>query len=291
MNGWYLAYGGGLGDVVWDFLRDKNAGYIGALKREHNADIRVYTLCHNDGVMDLFQESPYISEHINEPWRPPSAEDIQRFSQPIDGYQPLQRTEYRHAAFGPSLAYEQPRLFLSKVETDRLNELCSVRPLIVLQPFAGLSDRDALDFNSLRALVYEIVHLEPNARIVVVGKNHERTHKYSKEEVTFEHPNLVNLIDKEGIRFGYYLVANCDAFGGAHSNLIRTAWDFRKRNVCIMPHPGMTRAMGTLDAKYRYGFVYEESRQESYQFDQDNGGPRQFHTLNIGNVARHLLGR
>ena len=291
MVGWYLCYGGGLGDVVWDFIRDRNAEFLETLKNDFGYTTRIYTQCHNDGVLDLFKHNPFVHNHINEPWHPPTREDVMRFNSPIDGFLPLHRDEYRLSVIGPNMRRSAPSIYLNRHEATRLEALCDAHPLIVAQPYAGLSDRDAFDSPSLLAMVEEIVVLAPTARIVVVGKNHERTHKYAREEVLFDHPNVVNLIDQEGIRFCYHLVSKCDAFVGSHSNLIRTAWDFRKRNVCVMPHPGMTSHMGNLDPKYRYGFVYPESKVESYNFDQDRGGPREFMTLNFGTVARWLLGR
>lgn len=281
----YVCYGGGLGDVLWDFINDPNAWLIAPFVKELGAEVRIHTLCHNDGVMDLFKHNPYISSHINEPWHLPCPEDVIKYNAPIDGYEPLHRSELRHKMTGG----EKPAIYLNDAERIKLQRMEDKRPLIVVQPYAGLSDRDAFDIRTLRALVYHLVHLEPNCQIVVVGKNHDREHHYSKEEVGFEHANVTDLIDKAGIRFCYHLVSKCDAFCGSHSNLIRTAWDFRKRNVCVMPHPSMTQHIGNLDPKYRYGFAYPESHKASYEFPE--GGDRKFETANLGVIARQLLGR
>ena len=286
---WYLTFGGGLGDVVYDYLRCPGAWRMGPLCETYGAEIRVYTLCHNDGVMDAFRANPYIKEHIVEPWHPPCPEDHIRFNNEIDGFKPLQHTAVFHREYGQGMERAEPKLYLYQEEKSRLAGLMADRPLIVAQPYAGLSDRDGFDSPSFERLVEETVALDPRVRFVVIGKNHERGHKYAREELFFSHPNVVNLIDKAGIRFCFHLVANCDAFVGCHSNLIRTAWDFRRRNICVMPDPLMTSHVGSLDAKYTYGLRYPESRTFTYPFEA--GGPRQFELMDSKLMAAFLLGR
>jgi hypothetical protein len=285
---YYLIYGGGLGDVVWDFMRDPAAKRLRALKETTGARVRVYTQCHNDGVLDVFKYHPLIDEHIAEPWAPPSPELAQRFVQPIDGYN-------RYAAglvpaeHWQQLPEERVTLYLSAQEAGKLSGLLSKRPVVVVQPYAGLSDRDGFNQTTMKRLVLELARLDDNVRILMVGKNHERGCKYQKEEVLFKHPNMMNLIDQIGIRLSYFLVASCDAFCGSHSNLIRTAWDWRKRNACVLPAPLMTDHIPLLDGKYTYGWQYPESRIFTFPFT--HGAPKNFEALDTETMAAHLLGR
>ena len=281
---YYLSYGGGLGDVVWEYLRDKRAWWVEPLFRDYGARIRVYSMCHNDGVEDVFRHHPFIEAHINEPWQPPTVEIARRFSQPIDGYLPLHHDHYVYGAFSGTLDLTKPALYLSADEERQLAGLLSHRPCVVVQPFAGLSDRDAFNSTTLKQLVERLVFLCPDVQVIVVGKNHERAHKYTREAVGFEHPNVVDLIDKIGIRLGYHLVRRCDAFCGSHSNLIRVAWDWRRRNACVMPAPMMQDAMPGLDEKYKYGWKFPESRIFWFPFGK-------FEALETDTLAAFLLGR
>lgn len=283
----YLAYGGGLGDVLFDYMRDKCAWRIAPLVKTYGAFIRVYTLCHNDGVDDIFRFNPFISEHIAEAWRLPNAEDQHKYNHPIDDFMPLHRNEYYAGAYG-QLEGEKPELHLSNQEQRQLVGLLSQRPLIVLQPYGGLSERDAFNPTTLRRLVDQLVHLEPNCRIVVVGKNHGRETR--PEVVGFQHPNVIDMIDKLGIRLSYSLVRHADAFAGAHSNLIRVAWDWRIRNVCVLPAPFMTDRLTTLDPKYTYGWKFPESRIFAYPYS-GGGSDQKFEGLDTESLACHLLGR
>lgn len=286
---WYLGFGGGLGDVVHDVLRERAMWRVPSLVKDYGCRIRVYTLCHNDGVNDLFRFNPYIHEHVSEGWHPCTPEDAIRFANPIDDFYPLQQDSYFRREYGMDFQLEQPDIYLSREEQAHLAAITGQRPLIVAQPFAGLSDRDAFDSETFEKLVGHILRLEPQARIAVVGKNHQRTHKYSEERLDFSHPSVLNLIDRVGIRFAWHLTRQCDAFVGAHSNLIRTAWDARRRNVCVMPWPSMADHLERIDGKYTYGFKYEESARFFYPFD--GSGERGFKDLDCAGIARWVLGR
>ena len=158
------------------------------------------------------------------------------------------------------------------------------------QPWAGLSDRDAFDSASFEKLVHQLVRMEPNCRIVVTGFNHTRGHKYSREELHFSHSNVVNLIDKLGLRSTYHLVNQCDAFVGSHSSLIRMAWDARKRNVCVLPWPHEERHINSLDGKYTYGWCYPESAKFTFPYEIDAPNTeRHFDQLDFEGVAHWLL--
>jgi hypothetical protein len=235
----------------------------------------------------MFRHHPHIHEHLAEPWHPPCSEDGPRFSNVEDGYIPLDRNDLlRHAGIH-QVRLQPTQLYLSDTEKMELAWYSSVRPLICLQPYAGLSDRDGFDPHAVGRLCEALLRLQSNCRIVVVGKNHERGHKYSREECFFEHPQVLNRIDQIGIRLAYHLVSICDAFCGAHSNLIRTAWDARRRNACVMPDPLMTRHLVNLDKKYTYGFQHPESRIYTYPFD--HGREREFGALDVEGIAQFLL--
>src|SRR5437870_400882 len=196
MLNWFTCFGGGAGDVWREFLLDQTSHFIPHLVRDLDHKVRVYTLCHCSAVEDLFRYHPYISEHICEPWAPPSREEAIRFSNPIDGFLPLQNYAFvrHHLGYDPPM--EPTQFYLSQTEHSRLGALLSQRPLIVMQPYAGLSDRDGFDPDAIERTVNDLVRLDRNVRIVVVGKNHDRGHKYSQElctEATNSHPNVTNL--------------------------------------------------------------------------------------------------
>lgn len=284
----YWASGGGAGDIWYEWIHSRQAARIQYLVQTYGARIRVYSLTHNDGVQDLFAYNPYVHEHVMEPWHPPTPEDARRFSHPIDDWHPLQNDFHFLREFGGEVELHPQQLYLSANEKRCLSRLVSNRPCVVLQPYAGLSDRDAFDPPTLLRLCDHLADLDSQVNICIVGKNHTRTHKYA-EEIALPHPNVTDLIDKCSLRFGYHLVKNADAFCGSHSNLIRAAWDWRKRNVLAMPAPMMTDAWGALDPKYTYGARYPESRTVTFPFGQDV--PRDFNALDTAYIAAYLLGR
>lgn len=283
----WFPLGGGVGDCAFDFLHEPEFQKLASLVEDHDARVRCVSQCHCDAVEDLFKNHPHVHEHLTEPWHPPTPEDGNRFNNVEDGYIPISRTDLLRHAGVHQLRMQPTQLYLSDEEKAQLGWYSSVRPLIAIQPYAGLSDRDGFDPPAIGRLCEALLQLQPNCRIVILGKNHERGHKYSREECFFEHPNVLNRIDQIGIRLACYLVSICDAFCGAHSNLIRIAWDTRRRSACVMPDPLMTRHLEKLDKKYTYGFGQPESRIYTYPFD--HGQERRFDLINIEALAAFLL--
>lgn len=289
MNNYYLVWGGGAGDVVWDYLRDPSTWFLPALVRDYGARVKVITACHNPGINDFFAVNPWIHEHIAEPWKPPSPEDHVRFSNPIDGYLPLQHPDHLRDVMAMGLKRQQPEVYLTSAEQNQLASLTSHRPLIVAQPWAGLSDRDGFDSPALERLAKSLAKINLNANLTILGFNHDRTHKYAREVLTFNHPQVVNMVDRLGIRLSWHLTRKANAFVGCHSNLIRTAWDARIRNALILPEPSMTDHWPKLDPKYRYGRDYPETRVYTYPFSQEQNIARDFTQLDTDAIARFLL--
>lgn len=288
MRGFYVAMGGGSGDVWWTALEDSRMTLLAALKEDYGHHIRVYSITHCPGTEDIFRYQSCVDEVLTEQWRLPNEEDARRFSRPIDDLIPL--TDFTAAQYASSNLRRVPfNLRYSPEEEAHADELLSRRPCIVLQPYAGLSDRDGFDPERLGRLCDRLVTLDQNCQVLVLGLNHERGHKYTQEVCEFEHPRVINLIDQLNLRMSILLTSRCDAYAGAHSNLIRAAWRWRRRNACVMPRPSMTDALPGLDPQYRFGFSYPETKAFTYFFD--NKRPRDFSVLDIEGIALHLLGR
>lgn len=283
----YFAVGGGIGDCWWDFLHEPEFRKLYGLVENYNAHVRAIVQCHCAGAEDVFAHNKYVHEVVCEAWRLPNAEDSHRLNQPLDGYVPINRNDllYHHGV--RQINTRPNELRLNDEEQLVVARLLDRKPAIVLQPYAGLSDRDAFDPASIQRLCEALIYLNSNVNILIVGKNHERGHKYSTEEVHFTHPCVTNLIDQLGIRVAHHLVSGCSAFCGAHSNLIRAAWDRRRRTALVVPSPLMTDHLPTMDAKYTYGMRFDESRLFTYEFT--HGTERKFWTLDCENIARFLL--
>lgn len=290
MKDWYWTCGGGAGDVLHSYLHDSVPTLFKTLCEDYYARIMVLLVTHNPGAQDIFRYSPWIEKVVLEPWKLPNREDEIRFANPIGNYLPLNNPNYLFKEVPADAPRIRPEILLNQQERAYLHELCGKRPLIVAQPYAGLSDRDGFDSAAFERLVNYLAAMETNCRVVCLGFNHDRGHKYTREELHFEHPNLINLIDKTGLRFNYHLVRSCDAFVGSHSNLIRVAWDFRKRNACVLPWPLMENHLNTIDNKYTYGWRYPESAKFTFPMEAP-GAERHFEQLDCEQLAYFLLGR
>ena len=280
--------GGGAGDCWYDFLHTHHFRKLPDLVERYGARVRIYSQCHCMGTAtELFAGHPHVHEVIEEPWQPPSPELGQRWSTPdADGFIPISRDDLLHQAGVTRLDLRNPGIYVTDDERHCIHQIARDRPCIVAQPYAGLSDRDAFDVASLAALAEQIAHLDKDVRLLVIGRNHERGHKYNQELCPLA-PNVINLIDRLNIREAYHLVSLCDAFVGAHSNLIRAAWDHRRRTALVIPDPMMTNHLPKLDPKYVYGCKQPENRTFTFPFDHDV--PRRFDLLDTGSLARFLL--
>ncbi len=283
----FLALGGGIGDVWRDFLTEPYYKILTSLVEDYGARTKVISQCHCAGVEDVFAHNPFVHEVIVEPWQPPTPELSRRWNEPHDGWIPIGRHDLLARQGVDKVRLVPNRLYLIEDEQALVTEITTTRPCIVVQPYAGLSDRDGFDAPALGRLCKAILHLRPTASIVVLGKNHDRGHKYAEERCDFIHPQVDNLIDLLGIRVAYHVVAQCDAFVGCHSNLIRAAWDHRRRTACVLPAPLMTDHLPKLDPKYTYGFANPEVRTFTYEFDGTD--QRKFETLPIEAIARFAV--
>lgn len=283
--------GGGAGDVWYDWLHTSHFRKLPDLVERYGATVRIVSQCHCLGTAtELFAGHPHVHEVIEEPWQPPCPELGDRWNEPdADGFIPISRDDLLHQAGVTTLNLRRPTIHLTEEERRGVQSLTVHRPAIVAQPYAGLSDRDAFDVAALARLADDLWRLDPNARLFVIGKNHERGHKYNVEACPQGHRNVVNLIDRLTLRESLHLVSLCDAFVGAHSNLIRAAWDYRRRTALILPAPMMTDHWPKLDPKYTYGARLPENRTFTFPFDPPSGVERRFDLLDTQAVAHFLL--
>jgi hypothetical protein len=250
---YYLAYGGGLGDVIWDYTHDPIASALPYFVGEKYCRVTVITQCHNPGVEDLFWYHPYITHHIVEEWKPPTSEEASRLSNVIDEMLPLQREQlpFQYDA-------DPPTLYLSAQEKALVRSLLRGQTVVV-QPFAGLSERDAFNGGTLEMIVNSITAAVPDVTFLILGQDHGRLtdarQRQRIERVTFAHPNMVDLIGKTSMRVNYHLTRNCSAFIGSFSNLVRTAWDANRTSVVVVdPILWDSGRIPRTDRRYTYGW-------------------------------------
>src|SRR6185437_2186868 len=170
---WYISFGGGAGDIWYEFLHSRHAQRLPYLVNNYGIRVRAYSVTHNDGVSDLYAFNPYIHEHVVEPWHPPTVDDARRFANPIDGdWHPLQNDFHFLRESGGEVELTPMDLYLSENEKRLLSRLVSNRPCVVVQPYAGLSDRDAFDPPALLRLCDHLADLDSQVNICIIGKNH-----------------------------------------------------------------------------------------------------------------------
>lgn len=239
---YYFLLGGGIGDAVLHYMHDPILRKLPAIHEARpNLEVYAFSQVHNNGVEDLFWYHPVIKRHV-QIVQLPQFKGYEEFDRSLIPTNLQHYSEIDHIPF----PVRDPVFNLSDFERRRLDEIFDGRPVTVIQPFAGLSERDAFDEASLKELTSRL----PGKK-VVIGSNAPRV--YSERVQKISDPSVVNLIDSVGIRFTWHLISRCDAFVGCHSSIVLLAWHHNKPTVCIIPSPFLDHHWEHLDPRYKEG--------------------------------------
>ncbi len=242
---YYFILGGGLGDALFTYMRTPILRKLPLIKKK-NPDFQVhaYSQVHNNGVEDLFWYHPVITRHMQVVQLPQfkgyESFDERLINPKFKSCNSLNHDEYEDC---------EPVFNLSSSEQHRLDQIFSSgEPVTVIQPFAGLSERDVFDTASLETMTSQL----PGKK-VIIGNNAPRVCCERLQTVGFYSPDVINLIDMAGIRFTYHLVKRCSAFIGCHSSIVLLSWHHKKPTVCILPMPFLNNHWQSLGNHYKEG--------------------------------------
>jgi hypothetical protein len=277
---YYLPFGGGIGDSILTYIDNNAMRRLPAIHEAHPEDeFHVFDMVHNDGILEMFWHHPAITKQYH----------IQMLPQAnYHGMPDLIPPGFRHINEYPDhMAYrcDEPVFNLSDGERRLLDSIYDItpgEPVIVISPFSGMPVRDAFNNRTLNKLV----DMLPGYK-VILGKNHMRgelptDHRPEAFEYKGKYPNqIINLIDKVGIRFTWHLIKRCSAFIGGHSSIILLAWEHSKPNVCCMSDFITIDGPNGLNPRYLKG----RSRSETFMpvFKSEDFG-----TLDLTAVTDHI---
>lgn len=228
----YIGTGGGLGDVIRNYLKDDlNWGRLADIKKKNpHVDIRALFCCHNDGVVELFRHHPFISLAQNFPYEHHPWPVLERYA---NGYKHIR--EIQTSCF----QYQQPTVYLSQEEHNILRTIQDLGPYIAVHAFAGDLNRIALQpINYLPVL--EKIYYEFGLRSVLIGKSGDRcltgNSIYMTELITEEsYPWLTNMLNVSNPRLDIKIIESETAFIGTHSCYILPSWIYQKPSVLVAP--------------------------------------------------------
>jgi ADP-heptose:LPS heptosyltransferase len=261
-NKYFFILGGGLGDAVMHYIRSPLFRKLPLIK-EANPDIEVhvYSQVHNNGIEDLFWHHPVVNRHV-QIVQLPQHKGYENFDLTLIPADMKPGSTLPHDNFPDA----EPVFNLSSKEQDDLSKIFdTTEPVIVIQPFAGLSDRDAFDQKSLTNMAKNL----PGKK-VIVGSNAPRVCCERTQKCDTSDPSVVNLIDRVGIRFTYHLIRRCNAFIGCHSSLVLLSWHHHRPTVCVLPMPFLDNHWRSLDPMYKEGVNRENTLITSFRTHGNN---------------------
>jgi hypothetical protein len=241
----YMAFGGGLGDVINQCYNHGNYKSLDGITRQ----TAILIFCHNKFSTEIFSAHPKhdLLEIRYEGY--PTIAEADRIRQN------LLRAGYRRIQDSP--APQARDVVFYPTESDR-SLLDTLPPkYIAFQPFSGTSDRDVPP-SIVKAT--DDYAAQIGIPVVVIGRNYEKKGKITRETFTSRNP-VVNLIDKLSVPGTIELVRRSALFIGGHSSMNLAAWHNRVPNYILFPEHTRERhfSPGQTD-EWSFGRSYPETR-------------------------------
>jgi len=243
-----IPIGGGLGDIFQTYLASpssarvyeelnipedefptSNAGVSMWLKRLRalkvaypNIYIKAVVTSSNPAAVAFIAENPYFDEVEEVDFRETRKAGYW-YNYEEDDFRCITRAEYLIETFDPD-----PVEFYTDAEQQELVDLLksdTESPYIVLQPTAGVVEREPIDFNAYLDIAHIIVE-ELNYRVVILGERHTRT---------CVDRGVIDLRGQTSASASMQIALNAKGFVGTHSCIVLCAWYSRIPSVCIVP--------------------------------------------------------
>lgn len=201
-NNLYVPVGAGLGDVLIYYLTG-DVGYLKDWKRLYpSSKTRIQALSTSDQIKTLFEGFPNLDDVEVEYWqRVHQSKDGTVKANPCPGYRLITDADKRQ------LTYERPPFYLSEEEQALANETTGRGPYVIFHPFAGDYHRCFSGHFAWRETLTSLV--EAGNHVVLLGGDSLRAdqNRPIKEEHSFEHPRLSNLVNKGTVRLHAHLAS------------------------------------------------------------------------------------
>jgi len=230
MNKYYAHAMGGLGDYFVQYFGrhpfQSDLAYLKAIKL-CDPECYIKLISHTslpNQILDFFEFNPWIDEIQILPWRNPNV----RKRGPCPHEQQEAGKQYfklstQAKAIGLK-RIKQLEIFTCSKDDRQLEAIVKQGPFILLHPFSTDPNRIALTSLQYRKLIQKAID-KFNCNIIIVGKSHIKNHNNKKlvrqEEVVFNHPKVINLINKTNIRVSAKLaflaevtIANVSMYNG-----------------------------------------------------------------------------
>jgi len=245
MNKVYILCGGGLGDILINYINDGSEKIpctnlaaarwfrrLKDLKEKKNPLIQVLVYCHNYSAKDFLEPVPFIDEVKLMGWQKESIskEELEK----VTDYLPI-NSVYKWEDYQSS----RVKFYISEENKQILKEVKPKSRYVVIHPFARKSNREVA-FNHYYAIIEKLA--AKGIKSVIIGGSYKlsfsknkKDEKMIEEEFPYQHKDMLNLVNKIHISLIPHLILGADGFIGTHSCwILLSAWA-QKRMVSMFP--------------------------------------------------------
>jgi len=232
----YLTLGGGLGDVIYDYLGGHRFwNKLEPLKIAHpEIRIKVMSSTHNLQSLELIRYNPYIDRMEEYGWQ---TDGKPIFKRNAGGYINIKNIKQELS----KLPSRPPGIYLNQRDKETVSNISSQGSFIFIHPFAGLQDRMPYRSSSQFVPIIDNIIKNTNHNVVIVGSNHIRNNMKKKvdirEEFSYEGDRVFNLVNKPemNVRVAVKLAQRAHGFLGAWSCFSCTFWALKKKSMVLVP--------------------------------------------------------
>lgn len=235
-----ITSGGGLGDFIFNYYKRKDWRSLSEVKKRFPNIKVTAVLCHHSiTASELISTNPYIDAIIHYPWYPPGDSKEYLWKEFIIG-EPIENFIARE-----NIKENDNKLFLTKEEEDRLNEIKAQGPYVVMHPFAGQLHRSCYGVNG-KYTCYTLDQYINTAeqlfnsgyKVYIIGRSTYDGQYPGRDKVEkiYDPPKWIDSFANEfSTRMNVKLVRNATGFLGAHSSMLSAAWTADVPSIFFYP--------------------------------------------------------
>ena len=231
----YLPFGGGLGDVFYEYFRGKHGwSYLDSLKNKYpNIKVKILSSTHNHQSLKFIKFHPHVDSMKELGWMT----DARSLWEKHRGNAVrLEDAVKEKRLLG--LSEKKQVLHLGSEDKQELKRITSAGKFVVVHPFAGGRDRIAIKTPDYIRLIDQIIE-DLGYNVVVIGATHVRNNINNPVKVDevfdYRRKKLFNLVNASNARVVMALIQKQTHFVGAGSAWACASWLHKKPNSILVP--------------------------------------------------------
>lgn len=242
---------GGLGDIIWGYLRGPQWSKLSACRRTFpDARIKAIVVSHNPQALEIIRFNPLLDEIEQHPPKREMRDLKWTHIQIVDQYS--NEFVISEDIIDPNWPDEHQILYLSNREKEFVEAI--PKPYVFIHPFASTDRRTV--FKSEEYIPYIEKCLAKGINVVVCGDTYiksfgDKEQFLRYESLNYEKKGLYNLIGKTNARVATQLALNASDFVGMWSCFSIARWSTGKKATVLVIPDNLINCNRLHDGKYK----------------------------------------